>query len=64
MEGDVHQSALAVGRDRWQPRNRLGIELVVFGYDAQASRALRDQHAAVRQKCKPPGVLEALHEAH
>ncbi len=59
MESNIHQASEASGSDWGQTADRRGIENAIAN-DAQTSRALGDQHSAIRKKRHTPGMIEAL----
>jgi hypothetical protein len=59
VDDDVVQAALA-RREDLRDAGECGRELAVPGDDAQAARALGDQHSPVGQECERPGMIEAL----
>jgi hypothetical protein len=61
MNRDVEQPALPMLDYRRQTRYRLRLEFAVPD-DAQPPRALGHQHAAIRQKGKPPRMLQSRHD--
>ena len=64
MERDVEQPALTQLAHRGHTGNGLRGELAVLTHDAQPSRPLRHQHAAVGQERETPGMLEPLCERY
>ena len=58
MEGDIHQTAVAVGPDRRHARNRLRVEHAVAN-DTEPAGPLGDQHAAVGKERDGPRMRES-----
>src|SRR5262249_36977998 len=59
IERHVEQPALALREDLWHALERLGL-LAILAHDAKAPWPRGHEHAPIRKKCQPPGMLKPV----